>query len=185
MVCQLFIENSDKQFAELFKKIEQEEEATDKTELEIAQYLEHVSDDHLSGETKHKIRQMMREIGELESIGDACYKLAQIIERKHETDKKFTQHQTEQLHAMMALCTQSLTQMNVVMHGHRKDHSIQDTYRMENNINKMRKKLMEENAVSVDEQEYSYSLGTLYVDIVNELEKLGDYIVNVVQARFS
>ena len=185
MVCQLFIENSDKQFAELFKKIEQEEEATDKTELEIAQYLEHVSDDHLSGETKHKIRQMMREIGELESIGDACYKLAQIIERKHETDKKFTQHQTEQLHAMMALCTQSLTQMNVVMHGHRKDHSIQDTYRMENNINKMRKKLKEENAVSVEEQEYSYSLGTLYVDIVNELEKLGDYIVNVVQARFS
>jgi phosphate:Na+ symporter len=185
MVCQLFIENSDKQFAELFKKIEQEEEATDKTELEIAQYLEHVSNDHLSGDTKHKIRMMMREIGELESIGDACYKLAQIIERKHGTDKTLTQHQTEQLQAMMALCSKSLAQMNVVMSGHRRDHDIHDTYRIETKINEKRRKLRDENAMSVDNQEYSYSLGTLYVDIVNELERLGDYVVNVVQARFS
>ena len=185
MVCQLFTETNDKQFAELFRQIEQEEDATDKTELEIAQYLEHVSNDHLSGETKHKIRMMMREIGELESIGDSCYKLAQIIERKHETDKKLTQHQTEQLQAMMALCTQSLAQMNVVMHGHRIDHDIHDTYRIENKINEKRRKLRDENAMSVDNQEYSYSLGTLYVDMVNEMERLGDYVVNVVQARFS
>ena len=185
MVCQLFTETNDKQFAELFRKIEQEEDATDKTELEIAQYLEHVSNDHLSGETKHKIRMMMREIGELESIGDACYKLAQIIERKHETDKILTQHQTEQLQAMMALCGQSLAQMNVVMHGHRIDHDIHDTYRIENKINEKRRKLRDENAMSVDKQEYSYSLGTLYVDMVNEMERLGDYVVNVVQARFS
>ena len=185
MVCQLFTETNDKQFAELFRKIEQEEDATDKTELEIAQYLEHVSNDHLSGETKHKIRMMMREIGELESIGDACYKLAQIIERKHETDKTLTQHQTEQLQDMMALCGQSIAQMNVVMHGHRIDHDIHDTYRIENKINEKRRKLRDENAMSVDNQEYSYSLGTLYVDMVNEMERLGDYVVNVVQARFS
>ena len=185
MVCQLFTETNDKQFAELFRKIEQEEDATDKTELEIAQYLEHVSNDHLSGDTKHKIRMMMREIGELESIGDACYKLAQIIERKHETDKTLTQHQTEQLQDMMALCGQSIAQMNVVMHGHRIDHDIHDTYRIENKINEKRRKLRDENAMSVDNQEYSYSLGTLYVDMVNEMERLGDYVVNVVQARFS
>ena len=185
MVCQLFTETNDKQFAELFRQIEQEEDATDKTELEIAQYLEHVSNDHLSGETKHKIRMMMREIGELESIGDACYKLAQIIERKHETDKILTQHQTEQLQDMMALCGQSIAQMNVVMHGHRIDHDIHDTYRIENKINEKRRKLRDENAMSVDKQEYSDSLGTLYVDIVNELERLGDYVVNVLQARFS
>ena len=185
MVCQLFAETGDKQFANLFNKIEQEEDATDKTELEIAKYLEHVSDDHLSGDTKHKIRQMIREIGELESIGDACYKLAQIIARKNDTDKKLTPHQTEQLQAMMALCNKSLTQMNVVMHGHRRDHDIHDTYRIENSINQMRKKLKEENLKSVDRQEYDYSLGTLYIDMVNEMEKLGDYVVNVVQARFS
>ena len=185
MVCQLFTETNDKQFAELFRKIEQEEDATDKTEQEIAQYLEHVSNDHLSGETKHKIRMMMREIGELESIGDSCYKLAQIIERKHETDKILTQHQTEQLQSMMALCAQSLAQMNVVMRGHRRDHDIHETYRIENKINEKRRKLRDENAMSVDKQEYSYSLGMLYVDMVNELERLGDYVVNVVQARFS
>ena len=86
---------------------------------------------------------------------------------------------------MMALCSQSLAQMNVVMHGHRIDHDIHDTYRIENKINEKRRKLRDENAMSVDNQEYSYSLGTLYVDMVNEMERLGDYVVNVVQARFS
>ena len=184
MVCLLFAETDKKKFAELFNKIEFEEDTTDRLEIEIANYLEQVGDDHLSDETKHKIRQMMREISELESIGDACYKLARMVERKNDTNKKFTQHQTEQLQALMRLCVEALTQMNVVMHGHRRDHKIRETFRIENNINTLRKKLKAENIKSVNEQEYDYSVGTLYIDIVSEMERLGDYVVNVVQARF-
>ncbi len=184
MVCLLFAETDKKKFAELFSKIEFEEDTTDRIEIEIANYLEQVGDDYLSGETKHKIRQMMREISELESIGDACYKLARMVERKNDTNKKFTQHQTEQLQALMRLCVEALTQMNVVMHGHRRDHKIRETFRIENNINTLRKKLKAENIKSVNEQEYDYSVGTLYIDIVSEMERLGDYVVNVVQARF-
>ena len=157
---------------------------SDKIEMEIARYLEQVSDGHLSDETKQKIRQMMREISELESIGDACYKLARTLERKQESGKMFTSHQTEQLQALMLLCDQALMQMNTVMHGHRSDHDIRETFRIENDINQLRLRLKSENVSAVNDHEYDYAVGTLYVDLINELEKLGDYVVNVVEARF-
>ena len=184
LVRKLFHETDPKDFDELFKQIEKEEDATDKTEIEIARYLEQVSDDHLSDVTKQKIRQMMREISELESIGDACYKLARTMERKQEQGKAFTPHQEEQLQALMLLCDQALTQMQTVMHGHRADHDISETFRIENDINQLRQRLKAENVRAVNDHEYDYAIGTLYVDLINELEKLGDYVVNVVEARF-
>ena len=184
LVRTLFHETDPKDFTELFKKIENEEDITDKMEIEIARYLEQVSDGHLSDETKQKIRQMMREISELESIGDACYKLARTLDRKLESGKAFTAHQTEQLEALMVLCDQALTQMQTVMHGHRADHDIRESFRIENDINQLRQRLKTENVAAVNNHEYDYTVGTFYVDIINELEKLGDYVVNVVEARF-
>ena len=184
MVRTLFHETDPKDFAELFRPIEHEEDTADKLEIEIARYLEQVSNGHLSDETKQKIRQMMREISELESIGDACYKLARTLERKQESDKAFNDQQTEQLQDLMALCNHAITQMQIVMHGHRSDHDIRDTYRIENDINQLRQQLKAENVRAVNNHEYDYAVGTLYVDFANELEKLGDYVVNVVEARF-
>ena len=184
LVRQLFGLSDEKQFEECFKQIEHEEDMTDRIEIEIAQYLEKVSDDHLSDETKQKIRQMMREISEIESIGDACYKLARTLDRKQEAGKAFTPNQTAQLQAMMALTAEALMQMNVVMSGHRRDHDIRETFRIENEINQIRQRLKAENIQSVNDHEYDYAVGTLYVDMINELEKLGDYVVNVVEARF-
>ena len=184
MVRTLFRETDAKNFAELYKQIEHEEDMTDKTEMEIAHYLEQVSEGHLSDETKQKIRQMMREISELESIGDTCYKLARTLDRKRESGKTFIHYQTEQLQALMLLCDQALTQMNTVMHGHRTDHDIRETFRIENDINQLRQQLKNENVAAVNNHEYDYAVGTLYVDMINELEKLGDYVVNVVEARF-
>ena len=180
----LFYETDAKDFSELFRQIEHEEDTTDMMEIEIARYLEQVSDGHLSDETKQKIRQMMREISELESIGDACYKLARTLERKQESGKSFTDRQTEQLETLMLLCDRALTQMQTVMHGHRADHDIRETFRIENDINQLRQRLKAENVAAVNNHEYDYAVGTLYVDMINELEKLGDYIVNVVEARF-
>ncbi len=184
MVRTLFAESDSKDFAERFGRIEHEEDTTDKVEIEIARYLEQVSDDHLSDDTKQKIRQMMREISELESIGDSCYKLARTLERKHESGKSFTGYQTEQLQALMTLCDKALVQMETVMHGHRADHDIRENYGIENEINQLRQRLKTENATSVNNHEYDYAVGSLYVDMINELERLGDYVVNVVEARF-
>ncbi len=184
MVRQLTTQTESKAFSELFSKIEHEEDTTDKVEIEIARYLEQVSDDHLSDETKQKIRQMMREISELESIGDACYKLARTLERKQEADADFNDHQKQQLQTLMTLCEKALTQMNTVMHGHRSDHDIRESFRIENDINQLRQQLKGENVQAVNDHEYDYAVGTLYVDMVNELEKLGDYVINVVEARF-
>ena len=184
LVRTLFFETDPKDFSELFSQIEHEEDTTDKIEIEIARYLEQVSDDHLSDDSKQKIRQMMREISELESIGDACYKLARTLHRKQETDKAFNEHQNTQLQSLFMLCNKALEQMNIVMHGHRSEHDIRETYRLENDINLLRQRLKDENAKAVNDHEYDYAVGTLYVDLVSELEKLGDYVVNVVEARF-
>ena len=127
---------------------------------------------------------MMREISELESIGDACYKLSRTLERKHESGKVFTDHQTKRLQDLMVLCDNALNQMNTVMRGHRTDHDIRESFRIENDINQLRQQLKSENVTAVNNHEYDYAVGTLYVDLINELEKLGDYVVNVVEARF-
>ena len=177
-------EDDEKQFDSIFQQIEQQEDHADQTELAIARYMEQVSEDHLSDETKQKIRQMMREVGELESIGDACYKLARTIKRKQESGKRLTTHLQQQLDDMMTLCDNALTQMNMIMKGHRNEHDIRDTYRIENDINQMRDRLKVDNIRAVNDHEYDYALGTIFADLISECEKLGDYVVNVVQARF-
>ena len=184
MVRALFHESDPKDFAELFRQIEHEEDTCDKMEIEIARYLEQVSDGHLSDDTKQKIRQMLREISELESIADACYKLARTLNRKQESGKSFTENQTSQLESLMVLCNYALAQMQATMHGHRSDHDINETFRIENDINEMRQQLKAENVTAVNNHEYDYAVGTIFVDLINELEKLGDYVVNVVEARF-
>ena len=184
MVRQLTEEHDDTKFSHLYSQIENQEDYTDRMEIEIAQFLEQVSENHLSDETKIKVRQMLREVGELESIGDACYNLARTLNRLQETGKNFTSNQQNQIHAMMALCDDALTQMNMMMTGHRFEHDIHESFRLENEINLMRQQLKIDNIRAVNEREYDYSIGTLYIDLINECEKLGDYIVNVVQARF-
>jgi len=184
MVRQLMDEQDDSKFAHLFSQIEQQEDFTDRMEIEIARFLEQVSENHLSDETKTKVRRMLREVGELESIGDACYNLARTLNRQHDSGKSFTPSQHTQLQAMMSLCDEALSQMNTIMTGHRHEHDIRDSFRIENDINQLRQRLKSDNILAVNDHEYDYAIGTIYIDLINECEKLGDYVVNVVQARF-
>ncbi len=185
MVRELFAAGDDATFKKCFSKIRDREDITDRMELEIAHYLEQVSDDHLSDDTKQKIRRMMREIGELESVGDACYNMARTMERHHESGKSFTEAQAQGLQDMAVLCDTALEQMCTVMHGHRTSHSMSETFRIENDINALRDQLKATNLEAVNNHEYDYSIGTVFGDLVGELEHLGDYVVNVVQARLS
>ena len=184
MVRSLMDEQSESKFTHLYSQIESQEDYTDRMEIEIARFLEQVSENHLSDETKTKVRQMLREVGELESIGDACYNLARTLNRQRELNKHFNEWQTNHLKVLMNHCDDALTQMNIVMTGHRYEHDIRDTYRIENEINQLRQRMKSDNIRAVNDHEYDYAVGTIFIDLVNGCEKLGDYVVNVVQARF-
>lgn len=183
MVRDLLKEQDTDKFSKLYSRIEKYEGISDNMEIEIAKYLEQVGDAHLSDETKQKIRQMMREISEIESIGDSCYNLARTINRRKQSNKDFTEKQYKELNAMMQLTDDALTQMNRVMTGRREETGIEETFRIEDEINNTRTRLKEENIHAINDHEYDYSMGTMYSDLVSECEKLGDYVVNVVQAR--
>lgn len=169
--------------AKMFEQVQKEEDFSDELELAIASYLEKVSDAHLSDETKEKIRQMMREISELESIGDSCYNLARSFNRRQEEGMQLTPELTENIRQMMELTNTALVEMNLLMQGRREEQTTNESRRIEHDINSLRNRLKAENIINVDNHKYTYALGTMYIDIINECEKLGDYVINVVEAR--
>ena len=183
MVRDLLEEKDGEAFNKLYSRIEKYEGISDNMEIEIARYLEQVSDAHLSDETKWKIRQMMRQISELESIGDACFNLARTMNRRMQSNQDFIEKQYEELHSMIQLADESLTQMNRTLSGRREELDINETFRIENDINALRNRLKTENIQAVNDHLYDYAIGTMYIDLINECEKLGDYVVNVVEAR--
>ena len=184
MVQELLTEKDEKKFNQLFSRIEKYEGISDNMELEIAKYLDEVSDAHLSDDTKAKIRSMLREISEIESIGDACYNMARTISRKYNGKQDhFNEKQYEHLHQMMGLTDNALTQMNTLMGGRKDMYDVNRTFNIENEINNYRNQLKSQNINDVNDHKYSYAVGTIYMDLINECEKLGDYVVNVVEAR--
>ena len=171
-------------FNKLYTRIEKYEGISDNMELEIAKYLDSVSDAHLSDDTKAKIRAMLREISELESIGDACYNMARTINRKYNGKQDhFTERQYDHIHPMMGLTDQSLTEMNRLLGGRKESYDINRSFNIENEINNYRNQLKAQNIADINNHEYTYAVGTIYMDLINECEKLGDYVVNVVEAR--
>ena len=171
-------------FNKLYTRIEKYEGISDNMELEIAKYLDQVGDAHLSDDTKAKIRAMLREISELESIGDANYNIARTIARKYQGKQDhFSDKQYDHIHQMMELTEEALTQMNRLMNGRKDSYDVNRTFNLENEINNYRNQLKSQNIMDVNNHAYTYAVGTIYMDIINECEKLGDYVVNVVEAR--
>ena len=171
-------------FNKLYTRIEKYEGISDNMELEIAKYLDSVSDAHLSDDTKAKIRAMLREISELESIGDACFNMARTISRKYQGKQDhFNEKQYDHIHQMMELTDEALGQMNTLMLGRKDSYDVNRSFNLENEINNYRNQLKSQNIMDINNHEYTYAVGTIYMDIINECEKLGDYVVNVVEAR--
>ena len=183
MVRELLGVKDDAAFTKLYARIEKYESISDNMEIEIANYLNDVSDAHLSDETKAKIRAMLREISEIESIGDSCYNIARTINRKMKGKEDFTEQQYEHLHQMFELTDDSLTQMNVLLTGRRENCDANRSFNIENEINNYRNQLKSQNINDVNDHKYDYAIGTMYMDMISECEKLGDYVVNVVEAR--
>lgn len=183
MVKTLLGETNEEKFVKLYSRIKKYEGISDNMEIEIAKYLDQVSDSHLSDETKAKIRAMLREISEIESIGDSCFNIARTLNRRFKSKEDFITSQYEHMHQMMELTDNALTQMNITLVGHKGDNDANLSFNIENEINNYRNQLKSQNINDVNNHLYTYAIGTMYMDIIQECEKLGDYVVNVVEAR--
>ena len=177
MIKELWETEGDDAFAKLFDRIKKYEDESDKMENEIG------SDAHLSDDTKEKIRGMNREIGELESIGDSCFNLARILQRKRDKKVHFDDDQWGGVVQMQELVKGAMARMNELLQGRKEEFTIEQSAEFERRINEKRNTLKQQSLSDVDNHVYSYDNGTVYMDLVNELEKVGDYVLNVAEAR--
>ena len=170
------------EFTKLFTRIEKYEGISDKLEMEIGKYLNKVSEGRLSPESKTKLQCMLKEISEIESIGDACYNMARVLNRKFRCEEDYTEEQYSRIDSMMKFCDQMLEQMKSVVEGSPQANP-KAVLKLEFEINDYRKMLKEMNVNDLNAQRYSYEMGVHYMDLINDCEKLGDYVVNVVEAH--
>ncbi len=185
MIHDLFNEKDSTEFAMTFSRVEKYEGICDRMEYEIAQYLNQVADGRLSEQSKREVHKMLRIVGELESVGDANYNLSRYIRHKHENKVVFTEEQEKNVELMMYLVSgaeakmvEALENINIT----RKEFL--DMTNMENEINNLRDELKIRNMQDITEHLYDYGTGVNYMDIVLELEKMADYIINVEEALY-
>ena len=183
MVRELYHAADEVSFKKIFERIEKYEQISDNMENEIGKYLGLVGDAHLSDDTKEKIRAMLRQIGELESIGDSAYNMARILRRKFDAKIAFTPQQDAGVKQMFGLAQEAGARMLEMLSGRREDFDFKPSEEIESRINACRESIKEQNLRDLDEHLYSYDSGSIYMDLINEAEKAGDYIINVVEAR--
>ncbi|MBO4466896.1 MAG: Na/Pi cotransporter family protein [Bacteroidales bacterium] len=182
-VKELYKADDDKAFQELFDRVEKYEDLSDRMESKIGKYLGDVGQAHLSDDTKEEIRIMLRQIGELESVGDSFYNLARIIRRRREGKIEFTQKQIDGGLEMVQLIEEALDQMNHVLSSPKGTVGLGKSAYLEALINDCRSRLKQENIDALDKHLYGYDNGNVFMDMIGECEKTGDYIINVVEAR--
>ena len=183
MVKDLYLTTDEAEFKKIFDRIQKYEQISDNMENEIGKYLGQVGDAHLSDDTKEKIRAMLRQIGELESIGDAGFNMARVLRRKFEAKIAFTVKQETGIRELLALVQEAGARMLEMLNGRREDFDFRPSEAIEASIDACRAALKEQNLRDLDAHEYGYDSGSIYMDLVNEAEKAGDYIINVVEAR--
>ena len=176
MVKELFYEKNEETFLKTYSRVEKYENISDRMEIEIANYLTEVSEGRLSSESKEEIRIMLRAVSEIEN-------LARSIKRRNEFKSEFTEEQNKHLDHMFELVSGALNRMNLILHKPELVHDdINPSYNIENEINNYRNQLKSRNIEDINNKLYQYQDGVYYMDMVSESEKLGDYVLNVVQA---
>lgn len=184
-VLDMHTDLKEEEFETIYKKVEKYEKVTDNMEYEIAHYLQKVSEGHLSDESKRQIQRMLREVDDLESIGDCCFNLARTLSRKKSSLKEpFNEEQIKHIREMEQLVGESVSLMVHTLEAPEGEgHDISKSYKLENEINQLRSWLKEENVQNISSGNYDYQLGAFYIDFINALEKLADYVLNVVQCK--
>ncbi len=182
-VPELMQKEDEVEFTKLFSRIEKYENITDSMEMEIAGYLNKVSEGRLSDTSKSQIQKMLRQITELESIGDSVYNLGRTLNRhRMHCQEAFTSDQIQHMMTMIELVGGALTEMLKRIDLPTTKNGVKKSINIEHEINNYRTQLKNQNLHDVNSGLYSYQLGVFYVDFISECEKLGDYVMNVVQA---
>ena len=183
MVKELLYEKDENNFLKTYSRVEKYENISDRMEIEIANYLTQVAEGRLSSEGKEEIRVLLRAVSEIESIADSCNNLARSIKRRNEFKSVFTEEQNNHIDQMFKLVSSALDRMNAIMHkSELNSKDINESYNIENEINNYRNQLKAHNIEDINNKLYQYQDGVYYMDMVSESEKLGDYVINVVQA---
>ena len=185
MIHDLFSEQDSEKFTEIFTRVEKYEGISDRMEYEIAQYLNQVADGRLSEHSKREVHKMLRIISELESVGDANYNISRYMKHKREANIKYTDDQIKNVEQMMYLVNSAHTKMvEALDRVNITQEEFYDMTNMENEINNFRDELKNQNMQAITDHKYEYSVGVNYMDIVLELEKMADYIINVEEALY-
>ena len=185
MIDDLFNEQNSEEFTKIFTRVEKYEGISDRMEYEIAQYLNEVADGRLSEHSKHEVHKMLRIISELESVGDANYNISRYMKHKREGNIKYTDEQVKNVEQMISLVdaahakmVDALDRVNITQ------DEFYEMTNMENEINNFRDELKNQNMQAITDHQYDYSVGVNYMDIILELEKMADYIINVEEALY-
>lgn len=174
-------EDSD-DFVKLYSRIEKYEDISDRMEIEIADYLNRCAEGRLSAEGKLHIAGMLRIVSEVESIADCGLGVGKIMLRKIDAKAKFNDAIYQHLDSMFALVKDAMTNMMELLQNFESPSSaiINASYNKEREINNMRNRLRSANIENINERHYEYQAGIYFMDLISDLERTGDYIINVV-----
>ena len=174
-------EQNPEKFDVFNEKLIKYEEITDRIEFEIAQYLNEVSKNEISNEAANQIKSMYKIIKEMESLGDSGESIGRILKRKNVHKKVFDKSLLDRLNKMMDLVQKGYDVMvENLKNGNLRD--ISNAVNAEYNINECRNHLREEHIVNIEGNSYNYLTGVYYIDVLNELEKIGDFLINISEA---
>ena len=172
------------EFNKILSRIQKYEDITDRMEFEIGSYLNKVLDGRLSSQAKARVASLLSIISELESIGDSCNNIAKALVRKEEADAHFNEYNYSNIDEMLRLVSEAMTNMLMVLTDidNVTAEDLMRNYNKEREINNFRNQCRTENIENVNQKKYPYKAGIFYMDIVCEAEKLGDFIVNVIDS---
>ncbi len=170
------------EFTKQFSRLEKYEEISDRMEIEIADYLNRCSEGRLSNEGKHRIAGMFRIVSEIESIADCCYGIGKVLIRKRESGAKFNDEIYHNIDSMFIAVEAAMNNQLLLLRDQENtdEKDIITSYNCEREINNLRNQLRIANVQNINNHHYEYQAGTYYMDIIGSLEKIGDYIINVV-----
>ena len=179
----LFSVSNETEFKNIFTLVEHYEDICDEMEVDIANYLNKVSTEEPSADLKRAICGMLREVAEIESIGDSCHHIAHTARRNYRSTQQLTEKQLEHIHQMFQLTEQALEQMRTILSIRKAPREASTAYYIEREINKFRNQLRNLNFTDVNNGVYNYQTGAMYMDVINKCEQLSDCILNVTEAR--
>ena len=175
-------EKDNDRFSEINQKLVKYEEITDRIEYEIAAYLNEVSKGELSESSDHRMKSMYKIIGEMESLGDSGEAIGRILQRKNAHSKIFDDEMLKRLNRMLDTVDEAYRAMlDNLKNKNLKD--ISNAQDAEDQINACRNNLREEHIANIENDGYNYQTGVYYMDVVAELERIGDFIINISQAE--